>query len=152
MERVATIGLLLKKIYRHYSNDLLEQLHARGFIDLRASFIEILSFICENETPSIKEVGSACGLKKQTMTSHLNELESRGYIIRKKGIDDKRELKIHLTSYGEKFKISFIEVMSEIETQYLKTLGDVEMDRIIHTLDNFHQKIQKNEDGQTILI
>jgi DNA-binding MarR family transcriptional regulator len=152
MKKITTIGLLLKKIYRHYSSDLLKSLHARGFIDLRASFLEILSYICENDAPSIKEVGAACGLKKQTMTSHLNELEKRGYISRKTGVNDRRELKVHLTAYGEKFKIALIEVMNEMETQYLKSIGEVELDRIIHTLENFHQKIQKNDDGQTILI
>lgn len=153
MKKVTTIGLLLKKIHRHYSQDLLKSLHARGFIDLRASFLEILNYVCDqNEPPPINEVGGNCGLKKQTMTSHLNELEQRGYILRKAGLQDKRELKIHLTAYGEKFKISLIEVVSELESQYAKSLGDVELDRIIHTLENLHRKIQKNEDGQTILI
>ena len=152
MKRITIVGLLLKKIYRHYSSDLLSLLHARGFIDLRASFLEILSFICDNDAPSIKEIGAACGLKKQTMTSHLNELEKRGYITRQTGLQDRRELKVHFTAYGEKFKIALLEVASEVENEYLKSLGDVELDRIIHTLENFHQKIQKNEDGQTILI
>lgn len=153
MKKVTTIGLLLKKIHRHYSQDLLKSLHERGFIDLRASFLEILNYICDqSDPPPIKEVGANCGLKKQTMTSHLNELESRGYILRKAGLEDKRELKIHLTAYGEKFKISLIEVVRDLESQYAKSLGDVELDRIIHTLDNLHRKIQKNEDGQTILI
>ena len=153
MKKVTTIGLLLKKIHRLYSQDLLKSLHERGFIDLRASFLEILNFICDNlDPPSIKDVGANCGLKKQTMTSHLNELEKRGYILRKPGLEDRRELKIHLTAYGEKFKIALLEVVGELETQYAKSIGDVEIDRVIHTLENFHQKIQKNEDGQTILI
>lgn len=153
MKKVTAIGLLLKKIHRIYSQDLLKSLHERGFIDLRASFLEILNFICDNqEPPSIKDVGANCGLKKQTMTSHLNELEKRGYISRKPGIEDRRELKIHLTAYGEKFKIALLEVVADLEKQYSKSIGDVEIDRVIHTLENLHQKIQKNEDGQTILI
>jgi len=115
MKKITIIGLLLKKIYRSYSQELLSSLQAKGFIDLRASFLEILSFICENESPSIKEVGLACGLKKQTMTSHLNELEKRGYIVREVGLKDRRELKIKLTPYGEKFKIALIAVMVDIE-------------------------------------
>ena len=152
MMKVTNIGNLLKKIYRIYSNDLLSSLQERGFIDLRVSFLEILMYICENEAPSIKEVGRACGLKKQTMTSHLNELEKRGYTERKKNERDRRELKVHLTSYGEKFKVALLEVVGELEGQYLETLGNVELDRITHTLENFHTKIQKESDGQTILI
>ncbi|MFT6632286.1 MAG: DNA-binding MarR family transcriptional regulator [Bacteriovoracaceae bacterium] len=151
MKKVSEIGGLLKKIYRLYSNDLLSQLQSRGFIDLRPSFLEILMYICENEGPSIKEIGLACGLKKQTMTSHLNELEKRGYINRNPSEKDRRELRVSLTPYGEKFKFALIEVTNDLEQEYLKSIGEVELDRILMTLENFHQRI-KFEDQQAMLI
>ena len=150
MRRIANIGALLKKTYRIYSGDLLQALQEKGFIDLRPSFLEILTYVCETESSSIKEIGVACGLKKQTMTSHLNELETRGYIIRSTGEKDKRELRVSLTEYGEKFKITLIEVINDLEFHYLKSIGDVELDRIVHTLENFHQKIQKTEMQQKL--
>ena len=73
MKKISQIGSLLKRIYRVYSSELLTSLQQRGFTDLRPSFLEVLLFICENDGPSIKQIGSGCGLKKQTMTSHLNE-------------------------------------------------------------------------------
>jgi DNA-binding MarR family transcriptional regulator len=106
-------------------------------------------FVCENDASSIKEVGGACGLKKQTMTSHLNELEKRGYIIRKTGENDRRELKVHLTPYGEKFKIALLEVISNLESGYLNTVGEVEMDRVMHTLENFHKRVKKEDIQQS---
>jgi DNA-binding MarR family transcriptional regulator len=151
MKKVSEIGGLLKKIYRLYSNDLLSQLQSRGFIDLRPSFLEILMYICENEGPSIKEIGLACGLKKQTMTSHLNELEKRGYINRNPSEKDRRELRVSLTPYGEKFKFALIEVTNDLEQEYLRSIGEVELDRILMTLENFHQRI-KFEDQQAMLI
>ncbi|MBI99697.1 MAG: hypothetical protein CME67_00580 [Halobacteriovoraceae bacterium] len=150
MHRIAKVGSLLKKIYRHYSNDLLEALQQKGFIDLRPSFLEILTNICEMDTPSIKEVGNACGLKKQTMTSHLNELEKRGYVVRRKGEHDKREQRVFLTEYGEKFKISMLEVIEELENEYLKKIGEVELDRIALTLETFHNKIKSRDVQQSL--
>jgi DNA-binding MarR family transcriptional regulator len=153
MKKISMIGSLLKKTYRIYSNELLKDLQNKGFIDLRPSFLEILMYLCDHAVPSIKEIGSSCGLKKQTMTSHLNELEKRGYILRKTGDKDRRELKVHLTEYGEKFKIALLEVSSNLESQYLDIVGSVEIDRIIHTLENFHTKINKEEQSsQTVLI
>ncbi len=152
MQRISIIGSLLKKIYRNYSNDLLEALQSKGFLDLRPSFLEILMFICDTDAPSIKEIGHACGLKKQTMTSHLNELEKRGYILRKTGERDKRELKVYLTDYGQKFKVSLLEVINDLESNYLKSVGDVELERIVHTLDHFHQKITNQKSSQQSLI
>ena len=141
MKKISNIGSLLKKIYREYSATLLQSLQSKGFTDLRASFLEILYFICENNGPSIKEIGKACGLKKQTMTSHLNELEKRGYILRKSALQDKRAQNIFLTEYGEKFRFNLFESISELENLYIKKIGEVELERIEHTLTNFHARI-----------
>lgn len=143
MKKTAQIGLLLKKIYRIYSTDLLGHLQEKGFLDLRPSFLEILMYICDNEAVSIKEIGLSCGLKKQTMTSHLNELETRGYIDRKPGEKDRRELRVSLTPYGEKFKFILLEALEDLEQRYISTLGDVEMERILMTLDNFYKSLEE---------
>ncbi len=145
MKKVAEIGGLLKKIYRIYSTDLLNELQTRGFLDLRPSFLEILMYIAENNGSSIKEIGNACGLKKQTMTSHLNELDKRGYITRKPGEKDRRELHVFLTQFGEKFKLSLLEVVEDLDRDYQEMIGEVEIDRILHTLNNFQNKLNQKD-------
>jgi DNA-binding MarR family transcriptional regulator len=149
---MAHIGSLLKKLYRAYNLELLSQLQERGFNDLRPSFLEILSYIADNDGPSIKEIGQACGLKKQTMTSHLNELVSRGYIRREMSSLDKRESEIFLTGYGEKFKLTLLQVVNELEKEYAKRIGEVELERIQLNLEHLHKQIGSSSDGQQILI
>ncbi len=144
MHKLSNIGSLLKKIYRGYSSELLSSLQDRGFLDLRPSFLEVLIFICHESGPTIKKVGDACALKKQTMTSHLNELERRGFIIRKVSDDDKRAIRIFLTEYGEKFKLNLFEAISLLEEKYLNILGEVEFDRIYHVLSYFHERVIKD--------
>ena len=148
MKRISHIGSLLKRIYRLYSGELLILLQDKGFTDLRPSFLEVLLAICEKDGPSIKEIGFACGLKKQTMTSHLNELEKRGYITRATNVYDKREQNIFLTEFGQRFKFALNESISELEKSYTMILGDVELDRFEHLLSGVHTKIMaslKNE-------
>ncbi len=141
MKKVSSIGSLLKKIYRVYSAELLITLQDKGYTDLRPSFLEVLIFICESEVPTIKEIGIACGLKKQTMTSHLNELEERGYIERKINPHDKREQNVYLTEYGQKFKFNLFEAINDIERKYADRIGDTELDRVELLLKNFHSKL-----------
>lgn len=141
MKKISTIGLLLKKIYRIYSSDLLQKLQDKGFTDLRPSFIEVMIFVCEHQGPSIKEIGEACGLKKQTMTSHLNELYKRGYIVRKSGVNDKRTQNVFLTEHGETFKLNLIEAIDELDREYISKIGEVEMDRIELSLSSYLSKI-----------
>lgn len=155
MKRISVIGSLLKKIYRQYSNELLIALQQKGFTDLRPSFLEVLLFICESDGPSIKEIGRACGLKKQTMTSHLNELEKRGYLQRHVNERDKREQNIFLTAYGERFKLSLMESISELERSYAERLGDVELDRVEHLLRHFYDRVgveDSESDGEQLSI
>ncbi len=142
MKKVSSIGSLVKKIYRAYSSELLIQLQDKGFTDLRPSFLEVLLFICEHDGPSIKDIGNGCGLKKQTMTSHLNELEKRGYITRKNNPSDKREQNIFLTEYGLKFKLNLFEAIADIEQKYTDLIGDVELNRVELILKNFHSRLQ----------
>lgn len=146
MKKVSSIGTLLKKIYRLYSGELLLLLEQRGFTDLRPSFLEVLLYICEHEGPSIKAIGLGCGLKKQTMTSHLNELERRGYIKRKVNEQDKREQNIFLTEYGERFKLNLFESLNDIEKSYVEKVGEVEMDRLNLILKNFFGQITQGRD------
>jgi DNA-binding MarR family transcriptional regulator len=141
MKRIANIGSLLKKIYRVYSVELIKELQARGFNDLRPSFLEILMYLSENDGPSIKMIGRACGLKKQTMTSHLNELEKRGYVKRTISEQDKREQLVNLTDYGEKFKLNLLQVTNDLERQYTAKVGEVELDRVEMMLDNLYRSL-----------
>jgi DNA-binding MarR family transcriptional regulator len=148
MKKIANIGSLLKKIYRAYSQELLSNLLERGFSDLRPSFLEILMYLSEKEGSSIKSIGHACGLKKQTMTSHLNELEKRGYIIRKASEVDKREQQVFLTEYGEKFKFNLLEVTSELESNYVQRVGEVELDRVEFVLENLYKEVIQTDQLQ----
>lgn len=141
MQKISNIGNLLKKIYRSYSNDLLTRLELRGFTDLRPSFLEILTFISRNNGPSIKDIGTSCGLKKQTMTSHLNELTKRGYITRQSCSSDKRSQRVFLTEYGQKFKFSLLDASTDLEKKYIDQIGEVELNRVQFLLENFHKEI-----------
>jgi DNA-binding MarR family transcriptional regulator len=151
MKRIANIGSLLKKIYRVYSVELIKELQSSGFNDLRPSFLEILMYLSENDNPSIKMIGLACGLKKQTMTSHLNELEKRGYITRTHSEHDKREQLVQLTDYGQKFKLNLLQVTNDLERQYTKKLGEVELDRVELMLDNLYRELLENQRKGTLI-
>jgi DNA-binding MarR family transcriptional regulator len=139
--QISQIGTLLKKLYKSYSNELLEKLQDRGFTDLRVSFLEVLNYVSRNDGVSIKLIGDGCGLKKQTMTSHLNELVKRGYLRREKGQNDRREQNIYLTSYGQQFRIALNECISELDEHYSQLVGSVELERLLSILRLTQQRL-----------
>ncbi|MDA9189759.1 MarR family transcriptional regulator [bacterium] len=141
MNRLAKIGTLFKKHYRLYSGEIVSVLQQKGFTDLRPSFLEVLITICELEGQSIKAVGESCGLKKQTMTSHLNELERRNYILRAINPRDKRQQLVNLTDLGMKFKISLNECINDFEKEYVNSIGELELERLEKILENSYEKM-----------
>ena len=142
MDKIASIGGLLKKNYRVYASILLEKLMLKGHVDLRPSFLEILMFLTEQEASSIKEIGRSIDLKKQTMTSHLNELEKRGYIERHQA-NDKREQRITLSSYGEKFRIHLNQAVEELNLELEKEIGATQLEKLDFLLGSLFTKIKQ---------
>ena len=142
---ISSIGPLLKKIYRLYSKELHSQLEKRGYKDLTPGIIEVLAFVNENEGASIKFIGDSLGLKKQTMTSHINELTNRGYIQKKTSPTDRRAQCIYLSDLGLKFQIAFYEITSEIEIGYQDLMGAIELKRLNISLEKFFTKIESKD-------
>ena len=143
MRDVAEIGSYLKKVHRMYSQDILKILNNKGFSDLRPSFIDILIVISEKEGASLKSVGKACNLKKQTMTSHVNELSRRGYIKKVKGDKDKREQNLYFTDLGSKFRMSLMEAIKTVEMDYISKVGEIEFLKVKKTLSSFYHRLQQ---------
>ena len=89
----------------------------------------------------VKDIGAGCGLKKQTMTSHLNELVKRGYLRREKGKTDRREQNIFLTIYGQQFRIALNQSIEELDIHYKHLVGEVELERLLSILGRTHTKL-----------
>ena len=149
MRQMASINNLSKKIFRAYQSALLTRLKERGFDDLRPSYFELMRFIAEHPGSNIKTIGDFCGLKKQTMTSHLNELQGRGYISRKVSPEDRREQIIELTDLGQKFKLSLFESLEDLEGYYFSKVGEIDIERLQKNLNLFWDKL--NQDSVTSL-
>jgi len=141
MNTTAYIGSFLKQFYRKYSTSLITHLEEKGFSDLRPSFLEILLYLADNEGASLKKVGDFCQLKKQTMTTHVNELVKRGYVVKKVNPEDRREQAIYFTEFGNRFRIALQEISHQIHDEWSVHLGEVELKRLYFILDTSMKKI-----------
>ncbi len=145
MNLIGKIGSLLKISYRIYSHALLKQLQEKGFNDLRPSFLEILIVISDKQGASLKEIGEECFLKKQTMTSHINELVKRGYVKKVKGEKDRREQRVFFTELGDKFQMSLKEEINNVQEFYLNNIGEIELLKIQNSLTELIEKTKPKQ-------
>lgn len=146
MTELIGIGNTLKKIYRAYSLDVLNELNKLGHESLTYSYIEVISFICENEGVSLKVIGKSLGLKKQTMTNHIAELEKRGVIFRQQCESDRRAQLVYLTETGEALKRNLFAIISKIEKDYGEIIGGIELERLQGSLEKFHQRLERRNE------
>ena len=123
------IGNLLKKIYRAYSLDILKNLESLGHDALTFSYLEVISYICEHEGVSLKLIGKSLGLKKQTITNHISELEKRGYLSRKSSLKDRRSQLIYLTEHGLALRGHLLQSIKLVESDYKNIIGSIELEK-----------------------
>ena len=135
------IGNTLKKIYRAYSRDIMLKLQTLGHEELTYSYLEVLSFICENEGSSLKLIGKSLGLKKQTITNHISELEKRGYLLRRPCLQDRRSQLIYLTEYGLSLKNQLNQSIHATENDYENIIGDIELEKLKEGLSTLHSRL-----------
>jgi DNA-binding MarR family transcriptional regulator len=70
-------------------------------VDLRPTQFAVLTVIGENPGVRQSEVCAALGIKKANFVPLLNELQRRGFAVRRAGVPDRRTSALHLTVDGE---------------------------------------------------
>lgn len=98
-----------KEIIRRYKPVLDE-------LDITYTQYLVLLVLWEQDNILVKDLGSRLYLDSGTLTPLLKKLESKGYIYRKKGKDDEREVYIYLTDLGKSIKEKAYKVPMSIGT------------------------------------
>jgi len=75
------------------------------------------------------------------MTTHINELVKRGYVVKKVNPEDRREQAIYFTEFGNRFRIALQEISHQIHEEWSLHLGEVELKRLYFILDTSMKKI-----------
>ncbi len=94
------IGLLLRLLYQHYSEDIHAAHRAAGFGDIRSPHANVFPFV-PPEGISVSELAALARVRKQTMAQAVSELEDMGYVERRPNPRDRRSRLVFLTERGE---------------------------------------------------
>lgn len=86
-----------KEIIKHYKPYLAE-------LDLTYTQYITMLVLWEEEEINVKSLGEKLFLDSGTLTPVLKKLESKGYIFRKRSLDDERNLIVSITNSGKKIK------------------------------------------------
>ena len=97
------IGLLLRLLYQHYSQDIHAALLEAGFGDIRPTHSNVFPFV-PPEGITVSELAELARVRKQTMAQAVDQLERMGYVERRPNPRDRRSRLVFLTERGAAVK------------------------------------------------
>ena len=93
------LGLLLRLVYQHYSQDIEAALREAGFDDIRPAAANVFPFV-PPEGITMSGLAERAGVRKQTMAQAVDQLERTGYVERRPNPRDRRSRLVFLTERG----------------------------------------------------
>jgi DNA-binding MarR family transcriptional regulator len=116
------IGALLRMPWEAVQRHMLERLHARGFADFDAAYLNVFQYPGpQGARPS--DLAARLRISKQALNHLLGQLEKLGYLKRQPDPDDLRSKRIALTTRGNSAIRVIREAVAEIEASWAQQLG-----------------------------
>ena len=102
-----------------------------GLHDLQPSIGVVLLPLLEEEGQTLSTLARRLHMKAPTVTVIANRLEDRGWIIRERGTDDRRQVRLYLTDSGR----NAADILAKIRRKMVQQLG-IGIDRDSFTATN----------------
>jgi DNA-binding MarR family transcriptional regulator len=104
-------------------------------VELRPTQFAVLTLIKENPGVRQTEVCEALGIQKANFVPLLNELERRGFTVRRAVIADRRSSALHLTQLGDTTLQHAAVLHEAYEEQFVARLGKRGRDQLLALLN-----------------
>jgi DNA-binding MarR family transcriptional regulator len=129
------IGLLLRLLYQHYSEDIHASLRAAGFGDIRPTHANVFPFVGPDGI-TISELAELARVRKQTMAEAVEQLERMGYVERRPNPNDRRSRLVFLTDRGESVKPITHATAAAVEDRWAELTSPKELEALRTSLQH----------------
>ena len=136
-----SLALLLRVIYQHHSQAIESALQAAGFNDIAPSAGNVFPFI-PPEGITISALAQLAGVRKQTMSQAVEQLERGGYIQRRANPNDRRSRLVFLTKRGRTVTPVTHAAAATVEKQWASLIGTDELEHLRQQLRSLLEKIR----------
>ena len=123
------IGLLLRLLYQHYSEDIHAALRDAGFGDLGPAHANVFPFVGPDGI-TVSKLARLGGVRKQTMAQAVEQLEQMGYVERRPNPRDRRSRLVFLTERGESVKPVTHATAERVEKRWAQLTSPEELEAV----------------------
>lgn len=125
---------LLRIAYNALSRDIFDSVASSGFSDLRPSHGNVLEQLGFGDGLRLSEIAARAGMTAQSMGELVDDLERRGYAVRRPDPDDRRAKLIYLTKKGQGTIDASRKAIAESEKRLEAALGRAAFARLRRTV------------------
>ncbi len=126
-------GFLMAKI-RQVGGRIFERILKEYNIEINSAQGRIMFALWQADGISINELAKKTQLKKSTLTSMLDRLETAGYVKRQRSKTDRRKILVKRTAKDKNLETRYVELSQELTRIYYKGFSKAEIDRFENDL------------------
>ena len=126
-------GRLLIRLFRKFEEEIVASLSRRGFSDVTLANLSVLRHL-DLDGLRITTLAEDAGVTKQAVGQMIVELESKGYVKKRRDPNDRRAKLVTYTERGMELIKTAQAIVSEIEVSYRQELGSKSYEALRHGL------------------
>ncbi|MGN0402717.1 MAG: MarR family winged helix-turn-helix transcriptional regulator [Acetatifactor sp.] len=141
-----SINELLVNVFNHVMDMEAAAVITEEYRDITNNDMHIIEAIGLEEPKNMSAIAHKMSVTVSTLTTNMNGLEKKGYIVRERSLEDKRVVYVTLTEKGKKAFYHHRDFHKNMIKAIVKDLSDEEMEilyRCLVNLDRFLDPEQK---------
>ena len=141
-----TIGFISKTFPALYSSIYLDYLKQySSAYDVNKTQLRALVFVSNNGPISMTDLCAKLNIEKGSLTSMVDDLTGKGYVVREKDTADRRKYLITITESGSNVAADFMGKLSISLEEKLFKLSEEEQDKYMEAIGTLQAILNKEE-------
>ena len=134
------VGNLFRELFDKL-NTLESKKHVyKEFDNLTLIEINTIMVIGINEATSMSQIAKTLGVSFGTPTVTIDRLISKGLVVRKRDVEDRRQVFVKLSHEGERVYTAIEKIKNEVTEKLFGILDDVEITTLLNILNKLNSK------------
>lgn len=140
-----SLNELLVNLFNHVMDREAEAIITEEFRDITNNDMHIIEAIGLDEPKNMSAIAHKLSVTVSTLTTNMNGLEKKGYILRERSLEDKRVVHVTLTDKGKKAFYHHRDFHKNMIRAIIKDLSEEEMEILRSCLVNLNRFLEPKE-------
>lgn len=150
-EKKHTLNAMLVYLFNNVMDVEAQAVITEEFQDITNNDMHIIEAIGVGEANSMSIIAKKLSVTVGTLTTNMNGLEKKGYILRERSVEDKRVVLVTLTEKGQKAFYHHRDFHKKMIRALIQDLNQDEMEilyRCLANLNNFLTETRQGRDSE----